>query len=164
MKKLILLIIIGFTLSQCKKPTLNTIQLFNGIEFKLEGEEKISNKDSISNEFFKSIFDQSTIQAPLFKNIAATTYNLYLGIPINTSINKILKYKSTLSPSDEKIFTDSTTFFLIKYKKDDDYILELAKNFDDNLIYVVAKTKSAKISDSLFQKEVILNRFHKKDN
>ena len=40
MKKLILLIIIGFTLSQCKKPTLNTIQLFNGIEFKLEGEEK----------------------------------------------------------------------------------------------------------------------------
>lgn len=147
-------------ITSCSSKNRNNIVLFNNIAFELHGSEKSLLIDSLSQHDFQSNFNNSNIQVPLFKFIKANNYSIFLGLPINISLKKLMQFKATESPSDAIIETDSISYFFIKYKNEEEHKIELIKSYDNNIIYVVASTTSEMISDSLFNKKIIFDRFN----
>jgi len=158
MKKILYLTIVVF-IASCSTKNQNNVILFNNINFKLHASEKKLLFDSLSQQNFQLNFNNSNIQIPIFKVIQGNDYSIYLGIPINTSLKKLIQFKSTIIPPNTTIETDSISYFFTKYKTGEEYKMELSKSFDNNIIYIVGSTRSQIVADSLFKKDIILDRF-----
>jgi hypothetical protein len=159
MKKILYLSIVLFFAS-CSTKNQSNVVLFNNINFKLHDSEKKLLIDSLSQQIFQSNFNNSNIQIPLFKVIKGNDYFIFLGVPINTSLKKLIQFKSTITPPNTAIITDSNSYFFTKYKIGEEYKMELSKSFDNNIIYIIGSTKSSIVFDSLFKKDIILDRFN----
>ena len=93
MKKLlsILIIISFFACTSSKKD--KEVFIFNNISFKLiEGESLVDIKPKIKENYL-SYFKNTNLQIPLLKSIKNKDYKIYLGIPYNTSIEKLIKFQ-----------------------------------------------------------------------
>jgi len=163
MKKLlsILIIISFFACTSSKKD--KEVFIFNNISFKLiEGESLVDIKPKIKENYL-SYFKNTNLQIPLLKSIKNKDYAIYLGIPYNTSIEKLIKFqifRQSVNPI--VLQSDTISYFLKKQNNDTTYISEYSKVFDQNLIYILAITNSKIISDSLFNQTELSNRFNQK--
>lgn len=162
MKKLLPLLLFLFILS-CKNDTSKrTIPIFNAISFQTNKGEKLSLKNQIVTETYKSYFSNEDIQIPLFKYIKGKNYSIYISIPYNTTLKNLEKQQFINPKFNQKNFqTDSTSYFFRKFADKSTYISIYSKEFDKNLIFVLTETNSKKISDSLFNKTKLSKRFIK---
>lgn len=164
MKKIIIFISILSFIS-CTKKNNNAIDLFNGISFEMQtGEALIEIKPNI-NELYSEYFNNRQPQVPLFKYIKHSNYKIFIGIPYDTSINKMIKTQLEKPDSSRVFFESSSNYFFTKYKKDGFYIAEYATVFKNNaIIYISSMTDRKEISDSLFNKLKISKRLKLKNN
>lgn len=129
------------------------------MSFELHPKEKVINiTDTLQNEFQKHI-PQNHFQIPLFKIIKGADYTIYLGIPVKTSINKMRMSKIQSNSALSELDTDSATYLYTHYQEQKNYVAELMYTKDKNMIYVLTISKSKQVADSLFQKDLLLNRF-----
>lgn len=160
MKKTILLLFIVLTIICCTSKSESEIALFNDIFFVLTDEEEIISLDAKKKEDFHSYFDNKSIQIPLFRCIKTDNYLIYLGIPINTSINKLAEFKLNHTNNHSFFESDSSSYFYIAHQNEDNYITEYSIAFDNNLIYILTVSNSRELSDSLFNKKTLSKRFN----
>lgn len=160
MKKSIYLSTLLLFLLRCTPSDEKELNLFNGTKFKLlEGEEVMRVNPTLEHDY-RTYFDSSAIQVPLFKCIQGKDYKIYIGVPFNTSIRGLgherMNQTSTMSPLWDG---DSTTYFFIRYPKNSLQLTEFARSMDDNILYVLVESTSSVQTDSLFTKDDLLKRF-----
>lgn len=158
MKKILLIIFVFSFMACTSNKEKKEVFIFNKISFKLIENEKVVNTKHKIIEDYKSYFVDNSIQIPLLKCIKSEGYTIYIGIPYNTSIDKLTQMQ-ILGVKPIKSETDTLTYLFNEKKKGSSYITELSKDFDNNLIYVLAVTNSKTISDSIFNKTNLLDRF-----
>ncbi len=161
MKIKVLFIILSLFINCCTAKPGSSIPLFNDITFTLHNHEKIAEIDSGVKEIFNSYFDHKSIQIPLFRYIRSDSSQIFIGIPFRTSIKDLLEYNLSATYIQTYSEGDSTTSFYKKYKSDSEYIEIYARDFDNNLVYVLISTQSLTISDSLFSLQNIAQRFNR---
>jgi hypothetical protein len=135
------------------------VLLFNNISFKLNNNEKVVDIDKEKKDIFNSYFNEESIQIPLYRCIKSDNYLIFLAIPFNTSVKELADYGLTQTLNQTFYDSDSTTYFYKKCSNEKEQITIYTKNFSNNLVYVLAVSDLAELSDSLFSIEAISNRF-----
>ena len=163
MKKLFSILFVISLLSCTTNKEKKEVSIFNNISLKLIENENIVDLKHQIIENYQSYFTKNNIQIPLFKCIINKNYTIYLGIPYNTSIKKLMKFQILdQTVGQVELETDTLTYFFKKQNNSTIYISEYSKVFDKNLIYILAITKSKMISDSLFKQTELSNRLIQK--
>jgi hypothetical protein len=163
MKKLITVLFITSFLACTTVKEKSELPIFNNISFKLmEGESLMDLTPEIKDNYL-SYFKNTNLQIPLFKSFKAEDYTIYIGIPYNTSIEKLIELQIVDQTANPIILeSDNSSYFFKKQNTDTTYISEYSMLFDKNLIYILAITDSKTISDSLLNQIELSNRFNQK--
>lgn len=163
MKKLIIFISIVL-LCSCTKKSNNSISLFNNISFEMRNGEALTDIHPSISELYSEYFNNQQTQIPLFKYIKNSNYKIFIGIPYDTSIKKMVKTKLK-EPDSCRVFFESNSYsFFTKYKRDKFYITEYASVFGKGtIIYISTITDIKEISDSLFNKSNMSKRIKLKN-
>lgn len=159
MKYIILYLLISITLVCCTSKQDESVLLFNKISFKLKKGEEVVKIDTKKKEIFNSCFDKNDIQIPLFRCIKSDRYLIFIGIPFNTSVKELTGYRLTQALNQTFFECDSTSYFYKTYSNEKEQITTYARNFSNNLVYVLTVTNSKELSDSLFNTKELSNRF-----
>lgn len=160
MKKILGAFVFLFIFS-CSNEKENEIPLFNGLTFQLNEGESIGEIDSRAKENYAQYFN-SPFQIPLFKYIKHSNYEIYIGLPYNTSIEVMTQYelnKQDSSLAKLNLETDSISYYK-EYEKYNFHIAEYAvKKEGNSLIYI------ATLSDSIgfITSSNLSNRINLKD-
>jgi len=111
------------------------------------------------NALYSEYFNHKQPQIPLFKYIKNIDYDIFIGIPYDTSLKKMVKTQLVKTDSSNVFFESNSNYFFKRYRKDGFYISEYATVFKNNtIIYVASMTKKKVVSDSLFNKLEIAKR------
>lgn len=161
MKNLILYLSICITIASCSFKQDSNVLLFNNISFELHEGEKVVKIDPKKKEIFDSYFNNKSIQIPLFKCIKSDNYIIFIGIPFNTSVKELTNYRLKNTLHETFFESDSITYYYKTYKNQEEQVTIYTRNFSDNLVYVLAISDSAKISDTLFNLETLPKRFNR---
>ena len=145
----------------CNNHRYEHVPLLNNISFKLIDGEKVVEIDDRIEQKYNSHFDSNVIQIPLFRCVQNDSYIIYLGIPYNTSLKELANCSVEQSPTKVIFEGDSTKEIYKSFVSEKDYVTSYARNFDNNLVYVLAVANSALLSDTLFSREELSNRFIK---
>jgi len=159
MKKVILYLLISMLLVYCAFKQDHSVLLFNKISFKLTEGEEVVKIDYQKKEIFNSYFDKNSIQIPLFKCVKSDRYLIFIGIPFNTSVKELTHYSLTQTLNQTFSEGDSTSYIYRTYSNEKEQITTYTRNFSNNLVYVLTVTNSAELSDSLFNRKELSNRF-----
>lgn len=154
-----LYLLISITLVCCASKQDESVLLFNKISFKLNNAEEVVKIDTKKKNIFNSYFDKNDIQIPLFKCIKSDRYLIFIGIPFNTSVKELTDYSLTQALNQTFFEGDSSSYFYKTYSNKKEQITTYARNFSNNLVYVLTFTNSKKLSDSLFNTKELSNRF-----
>jgi len=148
-----------FLFFACNTKNNNEINLFNNNSFKLHSGESLKDITPCITEMYTEYFNTQQIQIPLFKYIKHVDYVIFIGIPYNTSIDKMVNLRLNKPDSCHAILERNTTGFFNKYKKNGYYISEYSAVLENkSMIYISAMSYSKVISDSLFNKAEIIKR------
>ena len=148
------------TLVCCTSKQDQSVLLFNKISFKLNNAEEVVKIDTKKKEIFNSYFDKNDVQIPLFRCIKSDKYLIFIGIPFNTSLKELINYSLTQSLNQTFFEGDSISCFYKTYSNEKEQITTYARNFSNNLVYVLTVTNSTELSDSLFSTKELSNRFN----
>lgn len=159
MKNVILYLLISLTLVCCTSKQDESVFLFNKISFKLNNAEEVVKINIKKKGIFNSYFDKNDVQIPLFRCIKSDRYLIFIGIPFNTSVKELTDYSLTQSLNQTFFEGDSTSYFYKTYSNEKEQITTYARNFSNNLVYVLTVTNSIELSDSLFNTKELSNRF-----
>ena len=126
------------------------IPLYNGYVFKLSNGEIFTDSNTSARKIYEKYFNKKAIQIPLFKHIKHSEYDLFVGIPVNTSIDEISKTVIEKHNIPLKNYKNDNNFCYNQYNSEDLYITELAIKVDEkSLFYISAITSSKIIADSI---------------
>ncbi len=166
MKKILIFFLV-VSLTACSKEKSNGITLFNDLVFKMqEGEIVRGIDEAVKNNYLKYL-DNPNIQIPLFKYIKHNDYEVFIGVPYNTSIKEIIDYqlKSTEGKDTSLYFKADSISYYKQCKKDELYIAAYASAIDSkSLLYIAAISASKSLSDSLFNQSQLSNRIATKND
>lgn len=148
-----------FLLISCTSQKQTDINLFNNIVFKLNENENLVEINSSKKNLYNTYKYTNPVQIPLFKCVSSEDYIIFLGLPVDANTEQFSK--NNLLYNKRRIENDSvlTSHFEIKNKNKDYFSTSFIKEFDKNIIYVLALTNSEFVTDSLFNKKRINNRF-----
>lgn len=145
-------------LMSCTNAKRDEIPLFNKVYFKTLAGESSAEIDSTIKENYLQYLNSDKIQIPIFKFIKHPKYDIYIGIPYNTSIGQIIQERTCIADSSSICRIDSLTFYK-SYKSRELYITEYAKQITENtLIYITTISYSKDVADSLFSLSAMTNR------
>jgi len=159
MKNIIIYLFISLTLVCCASKQDGSVLLFNRISFKLNYGEEVVKIDSKKKEIFNSYFDKNSVQIPLFRCIKSNSYLIFIGIPFNTTLKELTDFRLSQALNQNFFEGDSTSYFYKTYSNEKEQITTYARNFSNNLVYVLTVANSAELSDSLFNTKELSNRF-----
>ena len=148
----------------CTSKKQDEIPLFNELTFKIHDGEAIGEINSnTKNQYFK-YFNNQPVQVPLFKYIKHTNYEIFIGIPYDTSIEVLVKSQIEKQDSSINNFKSDSLYYYKNYKRDAFYITEYAaKVAGKSLIYISTMSDSRKLTDSLFNESELSNRIKSND-
>lgn len=123
------------------------ITVFNNIVFSLSPEDTISNITPEIRDRYLQMLHVGRIQVPLYRYIRSDDYELFLGIPVNTSIKEFYSLREAEKNENaaidkaslvRSIITDSLSYlYTIRDGKSEKIYHEYLATFDDNLVYVL---------------------------
>ncbi len=132
MKILSLIIVIFFF--ACSSQNEECLSFFNGLEFKVEQGEKLLSIDELAKEEYSKLLTESTIQIPLYRCLKGKDYKIFIGIPYDTSFEKLRTFSLSSATLLEEEKSRSAIYK--KYKKGEYYISEYVYQKGKNLLVV----------------------------
>ncbi len=128
----------------CTSEKEEYMHLFDGVNFRLKDGETVGKTDAKVLQKYNTYFNNlDSAQIPLFKYIRGTTYEIFIGLPLDFDINEILHHKilniySLNKKLDPK--SDTSIYFLNYYDKQNNNYFEeyLIKPTETSLIYLAA--------------------------
>ncbi len=154
----IFLVSIFFLLS-CSNVKKDEIPLFNNVYFKTLAGEKSAEINPTIKENYPQYLSSDKIQIPIFKYFKHPKYEIYIGIPYNTSIKQIIQERTNSADSLSLTYKiDSLTYYK-SYEYRELFITEYAREITGKgLIYVTTISYSKDIADSVFSFSAISDR------
>jgi hypothetical protein len=149
--KTVLVLLTGLLLIQCTSTEENTIPIFNNITYQIASGESTTEITSSTVALYDSLFNGKYSEIPLFRSIKHREYAIFIGLPFNTSFEKLYETKKNNIDSSliSETLTDSS--FLFKYTTNHAYASEYAvKTYNGSLIFISSLTGNQHIADSLF--------------
>lgn len=151
MKTSVIKILVLISIISCSGGKRDEIDLFNGLSFKMEEGETLANIDFITSDMYTKYFNSGNIQAPLFRHIKHAGYDIFIGIPYNTSIVAMVEDQLERKDSAITSFRSDSLRYYKNYKRDAYYITEYAaKAANKSLIYICTMSNTKELADSLF--------------
>ena len=147
----------------CKSANKNKegVPLFDEIYLKLLPNEEVINVNTEIKNQYLTFFKYTNFQIPLFKYIKAKDYNIYIGIPYNTSLKRLSNIEMSEKPLKNIEFkTDNRTYFFKKQNKEGLFITQYSKLLNKNLVYILITSQSKEISDNVFNQINLSKRFN----
>jgi len=148
-------------LTACSSTSKDSVELFNGLSFKLNADESLRNINPSIHKTYFSLFDSETFSVPLFKWVRGSDYSIFIGILYNDSIESFIHSEIIGQPAIE-LMTDSVTYGFMKSITNDVYVAKYISKQGGNNLFIVAMTPSSFIADSLFTYEKIKTRLQTK--
>jgi len=149
-------IVLGcFLLIGCHPKPKETL-LFDNVYFNnLQNEEIITELNNVHQDYQQLIKDKK-IQIPLYRAIKAEEYTIYIGFPYQTNLQSL----SQRPLFDAKIINqyDTTDMTYKAYQLDSMYVTEFSRKINQNFIYILAKTKSDSIQNTVLNTEKLVSR------
>ncbi|MGQ1891109.1 hypothetical protein ACT29H_11780 [Thermophagus sp. OGC60D27] len=144
----------------CSQSKSDQIQLFNGISFQLQQKEIIRDITPSTIEFYDSLFNGPFSEIPLYRNIQHPQYSLFIGMPFNTSLQKIMDYSYAWADSSIIMKQANDSSFLITYKVENAIAMKYAiQTGNSNLFFLSGLTQEKVVADSLFTLKKLSKRF-----
>lgn len=141
----------------------NTIKLFNNLNIIVLQNESIKQINSSIEASYNTYFNnRDLIQIPIFKYIEGKNYQLFIGLPYQFTIDKIITSDSSLN-SDSIIFCSSNKeSYYTRFIKDSFCLTEKIERFDNNsyIGFFVLALKNSNL-DSCKVEEILKNRITK---
>jgi len=153
-----LIILLALTLFGCSVEEKRTIQFFNGISFEIRNSESLGEVNEHSNLSYASCIDSLGVQIPLFKVVNGNQYTIYLGIPVDTSLEDIIKKSQSRFEISKTIETDSLTYCYFKVNNNKQHLCVLTRKTENSMVFLIAESPSKQVLDSLFNKQSFINR------
>lgn len=147
--------------ASCTSETEQKVVLFNGATFELKEGEEIVEIDTDKKEVYNHYAQKEYIQIPVYKCVTHEKYSIFLGIPINTSIKKIIEYNSLHRRDITLLESDSINYFYATYENENNYVVEYAKTSENNLFYILVVSDIVERSGASFNKNALSKRFNK---
>ncbi len=116
------------------------IPVFNNIVFSLTPHDTIGSITPEIQAGYALLLNSNRIQVPLFRYIKSSDYELFLGIPVNTSVKEFYALKATDSTA--RIQSDSLTYLFVTHADKEKMYCEYIADFDGNLVYLLGVRKS----------------------
>lgn len=143
------------TICACQKANHNQVELIDGTHLLLQEKEVLKTPDPLVGEQYTRLFNAGPIQIPLFKYLKHPDYELFVGLPIDSSIPEIWQRDSSLTD-----VTDS--LFYRCYSIENLNIAEYAsKTPQGTLLFIAYVSSSLPLSDPLFSLEMMSERLMK---
>lgn len=156
-----IIVLIFLSILSCSDINRNIIPLFNGITFEMNEGEEMGVITSSVKEIYAENFNNSEIQIPLFRYIKHSNYQIFIGIPYNTSINELTQNQLRKQEDLISNLKGDSLYFYDRYKRGDFYMTEYAAMFSNNsLIYISTISPSKELTDSLFIQSELLSRIN----
>lgn len=145
----------------CKESSKSELPIFNNISFKLiEGEDAVI-IDSANESTYHAFFSNQRVQIPLFKQIVAEEYQIFIGIPFRTTIEQLNTLDITGHQSITHLLESNPVEYYHKsFYLDTIYLTEFALSCKGGQIFILATTPSKSIQDSLFNYQQLIERFN----
>lgn len=159
MKLLIIYFFIVVALANCNSN--NNIPLLNNNFFNTFPNEKINKIDTRVVNKFKALFQNQSIQIPLYRYIVTQQYSIFLAIPFNTNIKSLKNFNLNNTYKLDTLESDSLNYVYKSYRNKNEYISIYSELLNNNLVYILTITESKRFSDSLFNKMGLSNRILK---
>ncbi|KAA9331824.1 hypothetical protein [Adhaeribacter soli] len=148
-KFFISLVLLVVFLSSCSNENISELSIFNNLAFRLHSKEKVMPLEAASEKKYRTYFNHhSQTQIPLLKHVKHQDYEIFIGIPYNTTLERLKKSRAEADPKD---FSCAPNYCLKHYQRDSLTITEyIYRTSDQSLIFIAALTSSQRLSDSLF--------------
>lgn len=163
--KTFLLFLISLAVSSCSQLDDNQIMLFNKKVYNLDQNEIIHDIKKENLEHYESFLNVNKTQIPLYRYVKNPNYEMYLGIPLGTTLDSLVNEMDAVISSDSLMSDISTsssdTYLFRSYKKNNFYVSEYLQSFGDNLLFVLNLSREKAVSDTLFTIEKIQSRITK---
>lgn len=149
----------------CSPKKDNEIHLYNEIYFKINEGEAIGVADSKTRDIYTENFNNGPVQIPLFKYINHKDYDIFIGLPFNTSLDALIQNQPAKLDSLISNQESDTLSYYIAYKRNGLYITEYAvKLTGSSLVFISTISRSKEITDSLFNKFGLSTRINTNNN
>jgi len=140
----------------------SSITLFNDCIFNLTNGEILSEPNIAAQKLYENYFNNSEIQIPLFKHIKHVGYDIFVGIPVRTSVDDISKTVLEKHNRSLSNFISEKNSCYNQYLLNGSYIVEMAIRIDDkSLFYIAAITSNKILADSLLSFNELSGRITK---
>ncbi len=154
-----ILILVLISLVSCSGNNNNRIPLYNELTFNLTEGESVTTINQKAEEKYTKYFNSGDIQIPLFKYIQHKDYEIFIGLPFQTSIAKMIQYQNLRSDSTVVNLKTNPKGFYKTYTSDSAYITEYATEVAGKyLLFISAMTNSKELADSLFTEQQLSSR------
>jgi len=121
--------------------------------------EAVMDVNSSITQMYTEYFNKQQVQIPLFRYIKHANYVIFIGIPYDTSIAKMIKTQSEKPDSCHLLLETNSNSFFNRYKKNGYYITEYATVLGNkSIVYLATLADTKEISDSLFNKSEMTKR------
>lgn len=152
-----------FMLFSCAAEKKDRVSLYNGTIFSLMKDEKTSELfPKIKDRYARHFNNAGKIQVPLYKYVGHPDYDIFIGIPVNTTMQELSSaYQTENGDSTIAIYSDSLTFYK-QARRDSLYITTYITSFGANtLLCLFGLTHSETTADTVFNKSSLSGRFQK---
>lgn len=158
MKILIVVVVLSFV--SCTTNNTDEIYLFNNIRFVLNNGEKVLDiNNDIKYKYQSLVSSTESVQFPLFRYIQSSRYEIFVGLPINTTIPNLLGATVVKGDSTNEVLeykSDSTTYIYRKYGESG--LTEYIVDCNDNLISIFVLADSTNLGSALFSQKSLSSR------
>ena len=154
-----LVIFILIVLSGCNLQTEKSIDLFNGMKYKVTDNERTLKLNRPIVDHFQSYFATGKFQNPLYRYIKGPDYETFIALPVMTTFEEMISY-NIVNPDSivvNKCQNDSSIMYRT-YKNKKSNLVEFVMSIDGSMVYILTEIHSDNFYPEIFGYEAIKNR------
>lgn len=137
MKKYTLLILL-FSIYSCSQDINDErVNIIDSIYIELEDGESVTEMSKKNTDLYFNYIGNPDLQAPLFKHIKGTNYDLFVGVPVGTNFSKMKKSFKKDGIFAGKSENSSTPFVYVNFNSEGKNITKYLEEIDKNLVFLV---------------------------
>jgi hypothetical protein len=148
--------LLALLLFACSSADPNKVELYNDSYVQLIDSEKVYSYDQYARETFSKITGSQSITIPLFKYARSANHELFVGIPVEPSLQKFAKERSTLG----NLITQDSSAVHSFGKNDGFFTSEILMMDNGKSVYLLCSSKDSTLITTQFDLKQMKSRIH----
>jgi hypothetical protein len=129
-------LVLVFCVFACTHPGDDHITLFNGLKLGLAPQEKIVQQESNVIPVYNNLFNcYEKVQLPLYRYVYHPDYEIFVGIPLGTSIRDLFKLIAEKETLEFDFCKPNSNLYILRYQKEGNQIVAYLSEFENNSLF-----------------------------